>query len=74
MHLPMIKRAFATNPAVKIVPIIVGSLTFDQEQEYAALLGSYMRQDSTLFIISSDFCHWGKDFDYTPYENLERGA
>ena len=30
------------------------------------------RQDS-LFIISSDFCHWGYDFDYTPYENLNAG-
>jgi predicted class III extradiol MEMO1 family dioxygenase len=25
-----------------------------------------MEDEKTLFIISSDFCHWGEDFDYTP--------
>ena len=27
-------------------------------------------QPDTLFVVSSDFCHWGYDFDYSPYENF----
>ena len=29
-----------------------------------------MAESGTLVIVSSDFCHWGSDFDYMPYENL----
>jgi len=67
MHLPMIKHVFNE---VKIVPIIVGQLTEETEREYGAILAPYFERPGTLFIISSDFCHWGDDFDYTPYENL----
>ncbi len=44
---------------------MVGNLTPDQEKAYGKLLSKYMTQDSdSLFIISSDFCHWGSDFDF----------
>ena len=58
------------EPAFKIVPIIVGSLTFEQEQMYGELLRPYFQRPDTLFVVSSDFCHWGFDFDYSPYENF----
>ncbi len=31
-----------------------------------------MEDEKTLFVISSDFCHWGSNFDYTFY-NEEQG-
>jgi predicted class III extradiol MEMO1 family dioxygenase len=27
----------------------------------------YLQQEGVAFVISSDFCHWGKRFSYTPY-------
>jgi len=52
---------------VKIVPILVGALKEDREAFYGKLLAPYLATKRTIFIISSDFCHWGKRFRYTPY-------
>lgn len=27
-----------------------------------------MKDPKTVFVISSDFCHWGMNFDFTPYD------
>lgn len=35
------------------------------EARYAALLSRYLADRDNLFIISSDFCHWGSRFRYT---------
>jgi len=50
------------------VPIVVGSIDYTKEQKYGKLLAEYMKDDKNLFVISSDFCHWGKNFDYSPYD------
>jgi MEMO1 family protein len=43
----------------KLVPLLVGSLNKNPEVTYAELLLPYFKDPSTLFIFSSDFCHWG---------------
>lgn len=43
-----------------IVPILVGALKPDKEAEYGHLLHKYLLDENNLFVISSDFCHWGK--------------
>jgi MEMO1 family protein len=48
-----------------IVPILVGALKPEREQEYGKLLAPYLADPSTVFVVSSDFCHWGKRFRYT---------
>lgn len=67
LHLPFVQRVFGSHP-FKIVPIIVGSISYKKEQMYGKLLSEYINDDETLFVISSDFCHWGMSFDYTPYD------
>lgn len=42
-----------------IVPILVGALSENKEHEYGKLLSKYLADPSNLFVISSDFCHWG---------------
>ena len=32
---------------------------------YGQLLAKYADDPRTLFIVSSDFCHWGTRFNYT---------
>lgn len=51
-----------------IVPVMVGSLSTDKEKLYGHIFARYLADPKNLFIISSDFCHWGQRFRYTFYE------
>ena len=42
-----------------IVPILVGSLTPENENKYGRLLSKYLMDPENVFVVSSDFCHWG---------------
>jgi AmmeMemoRadiSam system protein B len=63
MQLPFLKYVMG-NQAFTIVPIVVGSTSPRMDAEYGSLLAPYFEQPETLFIISSDFCHWGARFGY----------
>lgn len=52
----------------KIVPIMVGSVNSEKEKMYGQMLAKYFLNPRTLFVISSDFCHWGERFSYTYYD------
>jgi AmmeMemoRadiSam system protein B len=52
---------------VKITPLIVGHLSMHQIQEVAKILHSCM-QPKTLIVISSDFVHYGKSFNFVPFD------
>jgi Memo-like protein len=39
-----------------------------REAEYGRALAPYLEDPSNLFIISSDFCHWGDRFTFTFYD------
>lgn len=32
---------------------------------YGVILSTYFRDPETLFVVSTDFCHWGNRFDFT---------
>ena len=66
MHMPFIYKIFGQG--AKIVPIIVGYTDQKKADEYGKLFAPYFDREDTLFIISSDFCHWGDHFDYQPME------
>ncbi|GAB2284937.1 hypothetical protein Dimus_019390 [Dionaea muscipula] len=67
MHLPYLAKVFEGHP-VKIVPILVGSLSPESEAMYGRLLAKYIDDPSNFFSVSSDFCHWGSRFSYTYYD------
>eukprot|EP00877_Chromochloris_zofingiensis_P011645 jgi/Chrzof1/6734/Cz19g07050.t1 len=50
---------------------MVGALSTDGEARYGKILGPYLDDPSNLFIISSDFCHWGSRFNYTFYDKSQ---
>ncbi|GAA5822378.1 hypothetical protein JCM3770_002370 [Rhodotorula araucariae] len=66
MHLPYIRKVFEGRD-IKVVPILVGSISTASEKSFGALLAPYLADPATLFVISSDFCHWGSRFRYTHY-------
>lgn len=43
---------------IKIVPILIGGISEDQEREYGELLAPYFAREDTFVVVSSDFCHW----------------
>jgi hypothetical protein len=73
MHLPyiykMLSRAFGQDPAKfpLLVPILVGSTSPASEKQYGAILAPYLSDPSNVFVVSSDFAHWGQRFRYTYY-------
>lgn len=69
LHLPYIAKVMESKKdQFKIVPIVVGSLSTRSEVTYGRLLSKYLVRPENLFIISSDFCHWGSRFSYTVYD------
>lgn len=40
----------------------------EQEKLYGDILAPYLNDPQNLFVISSDFCHWGSRFRYTYYD------
>lgn len=72
MHLPYLyKRLQQTfDDAAKfppIVPILIGDNNLRAEKEVGKILAPYLLDPENAFIVSSDFCHWGRRFDYMVY-------
>lgn len=69
LQLPYIVKAMSkrTEP-YKIVPMMVGSIRPDKEAAYGRILAKYLADPENMFVISSDFCHWGQRFDYQYYD------
>ena len=58
---------------VTIVPILVGGLDADGEARFGRVLAPYLADPSHFFVISSDFCHWGRRFQFQPGTNTPNG-
>ncbi|CCU99367.1 unnamed protein product [Malassezia sympodialis ATCC 42132] len=67
MHYPYIRHVWSRRD-VRVVPILVGSLSPSVAEEYAKILQPFAADPNTMFIVSSDFCHWGLRFRYTRYQ------
>eukprot|EP01135_Chromosphaera_perkinsii_P010431 Nk52_evm1s2127 gene=Nk52_evmTU1s2127 len=68
MQLPFIYKVMEENPSYTIVPVLVGSIGKAKEQLYGKIFAKYLSDPANLFVISSDFCHWGKRFRFTAYD------
>jgi AmmeMemoRadiSam system protein B len=63
MQLPFIQKLMKGNDYT-VVPIMVGNINKASEELFGKILAPYLEDKSNFFAISSDFCHWGKRFDY----------
>lgn len=69
MHLPYVAKVMESRKGeYTIVPVLVGALKEDKEVLYGQILSKYLADPDNLFVISSDFCHWGSRFRYTHYD------
>jgi AmmeMemoRadiSam system protein B len=64
LHLPYVARVLQ-GQRFKVVPVLVGSLDDAAERRVGQLLAPYLEDPKTLFVVSSDFCHWGQRFRFT---------
>lgn len=67
MHMPYLRKMLGEN--IKVVPIIVGSIDAKTALSLGKTFAGYFDDQNTVFVISSDFCHWGDHFDYQPTNN-----
>ncbi|MCP3981523.1 MAG: AmmeMemoRadiSam system protein B [bacterium] len=67
MELPFLQRRL--QPGWKLVPLLLGGADDAGENGRVAEALGELDDDSTLFVVSSDFVHYGRDFDYVPFEN-----
>lgn len=68
MHAPFIAhRAQQDNLDVSIVPIMISGMSKRLRNELVTELLPYLRLPENTFVISLDFCHWGRRFGYTMY-------
>ncbi len=70
MHLPYIAHVMKGH-RFTLVPIMVGAINAKSEKLYGNLLSEYFDTPGHLFIVSSDFCHWGARFRYTFYDKSQ---
>ncbi|KAK8832966.1 hypothetical protein WA577_003944, partial [Blastocystis sp. JDR] len=71
IELPFVYELFGDK--VKVVMMMVGCVNTKQKEIYAESLVPYMKDPKTVFVISSDFCHWGDNFEFMPYDK-SKGA
>ncbi len=55
------------DPALSIVPVLVGSHDVSDELQILGRGLEVLDDDDTLYIVSSDFTHYGTSFDYVPF-------
>ncbi|KAG5663718.1 hypothetical protein KAF25_006303 [Fusarium avenaceum] len=72
MHMPYLylrcEQTFGSpDKFPTIVPLLIGSNNGPEEKAYAKVLLPYFKDPDNAFIISSDFCHWGRNFSYQVY-------
>ncbi|KAF4990951.1 hypothetical protein FGRMN_8142 [Fusarium graminum] len=72
MHMPYLylrcEETFGSpDKFPKIVPMLIGNNEGPEEKLYGKVLLPYLQDPENAFIVSSDFCHWGKNFSYLVY-------
>ena len=68
LQLPFISKVMGPTRRYTIVPVLVGSLPGSRQQTYGNIFAHYMEDPKNLFVISSDFCHWGDRFSFSPFD------
>jgi|AntRauTorckE5430_2_1112549.scaffolds.fasta_scaffold13894_1 AmmeMemoRadiSam system protein B len=51
---------------LRILPIMIGAVSTGQEQHFGKLFAPFLSRENVFTVVSSDFCHWGRRFGYTP--------
>lgn len=64
LHYPP-QGAEPASERVQLVPILIGWADRAMEDRIGAVLATHLKDPRKVFVLSSDFCHWGSRFQYT---------
>lgn len=68
VQLPFLQVLFARKGRTfRLVPLLVGQLERESVAALAAALKQCLPKERTLVVVSSDFTHYGRNFDYQPF-------
>ncbi len=65
LQLPFIKTVL---PSVRVVPLLCQGMHYADVCAVAPVLASQLWREDTLWVVSSDFTHFGRSFGYVPFE------
>lgn len=61
LHLPYVAKVMEKRRGdFSIIPVLVGATSHQVQAEYGKIFSTYLADPEALFVISSDFCHWGE--------------
>ena len=55
----------------KLVPVVGGQLSAAEQDDIARVLARHLWRPDTLWVVSSDFTHYGRSFGYKPFRDNE---
>ncbi|SCU97274.1 LANO_0E15610g1_1 [Lachancea nothofagi CBS 11611] len=71
MQFPMLyatlKLRKISPQSIKVVPIMISHNSALKDYHLGKTLSKYLKDPENAFILSSDFCHWGRRFNFTGY-------
>ena len=77
IHLPFIQRIFENKLLnnIVILPILIGNINSTNAVEIShSIVNAINNKKNPLFIISSDFTHFGERFGYLPFNSQDRNT
>ncbi|CEP62689.1 Mho1p LALA0_S06e01420g [Lachancea lanzarotensis] len=66
LHATLQKRKIDPK-SVTVVPIMVSHNSARVDYRLGKILSEFVKDPTNAFIVSSDFCHWGRRFNFTGY-------
>lgn len=75
MQYPYLAKAIQeSGKNISVLPVMCGSLSTKQETQYGERLAEIIARPSVLTVVSSDFCHWGARFRFSPTPAAEQSV
>jgi hypothetical protein len=72
IELPLLQKVLP--PSFTLVPIVIGRTTREELQSIGAAVASLLEEPGTVLVVSSDFTHFGPNYDYQPFRaDVPRG-
>lgn len=82
MQYPFIYKALSTNnksegqslpspEQIPVLPIMVGNMSSSLAEKYGQILAPIIAKPKVFTVISTDFCHWGTRFHYSPFDQTK---
>jgi hypothetical protein len=65
IELPLLQKALP--PGFTLVPIVIGRVTREELRSIGAAVASLLEEPGTVLVVSSDFTHFGPNYDYQPF-------